>query len=172
MSHFPSPHNSLRVKITGPLIGASGAIAGVMGAFLIKYWKTKMRFFYWIGFFFRGTFEAPAFVMLPLWLLMEIFNAKVVDSINSQSGGGVAHWAHVWGFALGAGVALAMIYFKVEERYIHPKIEAKIEAQEGPVDAVITAVQKKNTGMIDEAYALLSDEAKKNPTRKDVKYKI
>jgi len=158
--HYPN--------FTGPLIGASGAIAGVMGAFLIKYWKTKMRFFYWIGFFFRGTFEAPAFVMLPLWLLMEIFNAKVVDSINTQGGGGVAHWAHVWGFVLGAGVALAMIYFKVEEKYIHPKIEAKIEAQEGPVDVVITAVQKKNASMIDEAYDLLLEKAKNNPTRKDV----
>jgi membrane associated rhomboid family serine protease len=157
--HYPN--------FTGPLIGASGAIAGVMGAFLVKYWKTKMRFFYWIAFFFRGTFEAPAFVMLPLWLLLEIFNAKVVDSINAQ-GGGVAHWAHVWGFVLGAGVALAMMYFKIEEKYIHPKIEAKIEAEEGPIDVVITAVQKKNTGMIDEAYALLLDEAKKNPTRKDV----
>jgi len=158
--HYPN--------FTGPLIGASGAIAGVMGAFLVKYWKTKMRFFYWIAFFFRGTFEAPAFVMLPLWLLLEIFNAKVVDSISSQGGGGVAHWAHVWGFVLGVSVALAMMYFKIEERYIHPKIEAKIEAQEGPVDVVITAVQKKNTGMIDEAYALLLDEAKNNPTRKDV----
>ena len=158
--HYPN--------FSGPLIGASGAIAGVMGAFLIKYWKTKMRFFYWIGFFFRGTFEAPAFVMLPLWLLMEIFNAKVVDSINTQGGGGVAHWAHVWGFVLGAGVALAMMHFKIEEKYIHPKIEAKIEAQEGPTDVVITAVQRKNTGMIDEAYALLLEEARKNPTRKDV----
>ncbi len=158
--HYPN--------FAGPLIGASGAIAGVMGAFLIKYWKTKMRFFYWIGFFFRGTFEAPAFVMLPLWLLMEVFNAKVVDSINTQGGGGVAHWAHVWGFVLGAGVALAMMHFKIEEKYIHPKIEAKIEAQEGPIDVVITAVQRKNTGMIDEAYALLLEEAKKNPTRKDV----
>jgi membrane associated rhomboid family serine protease len=158
--HYPN--------FTGPLIGASGAIAGVMGAFLVKYWKTKMRFFYWIGFFFRGTFEAPAFVMLPLWLLLEFFNAKVVDSINSQGGSGVAHWAHVWGFVFGVGVALAMIYFKVEEKYLHPKIEAKIEAAEGPVDVVITAVQKKNTGMIDEAYALLLDEVKKSPMRKDV----
>jgi len=158
--HYPN--------FAGPLIGASGAIAGVMGAFLIKYWKTKMRFFYWIGFFFRGTFEAPAFVMLPLWVLLEIFNAKIIDSISPQGGGGVAHWAHVWGFVLGAGVALAMMYFKIEEKYIHPKIEAKIQTGEGAVDVVIAAIQKRNMGRIDEAYDLLIEEARKNPMRKDV----
>jgi len=158
--HYPS--------FTGPLIGASGAIAGVMGAFLIKYWKTKMRFFYWIGFLFRGTFEAPAFVMLPLWVLLEIFNAKVIDSISPQGGGGVAHWAHVWGFVFGVAVTLGMMYFKIEEKYIHPKIEAKIQAGEGAVDVVITAIQKRNMGRIDEAYDLLLEEVRKNPMRKDV----
>ncbi len=160
-SHYPN--------FTGPLIGASGAISGVMGAFLINFWKTKMRFFYWIGFFFRGTFEAPAFVMLPLWVLLEFFNASVVDSINAQGGGGgVAHWVHVWGFAFGVLVALGMKHLKIEEKYIHPKIEAKLESQEGGVDVVITALQKKNMGRSDEAFGLLLEEAHKNPLRKDV----
>jgi hypothetical protein len=106
--------------------------------------------------------------MLPLWVLLEIFNAKVVDSISPQGGGGVAHWAHVWGFIFGVAVVLGMMYFKIEEKYIHPKIEAKIQAGEGAVDVVITAIHKKNMGRIDEAYELLLEEARKNPTRKDV----
>jgi membrane associated rhomboid family serine protease len=161
-SHYP--------HFTGPLIGASGAIAGVMGAFLINFYKTKINFFYWIGFFFRGTFEAPAFIMLPLWVLLEFFNASVVDSIQAEGsgGGGVAHWAHVWGFVFGVLVAVGMKYLKIEEKYIHPKIEAKIQSGEGAVDVVITAMHKKNMGRIDEAYYLLLEEAKKNPMRKDV----
>lgn len=160
--HYPN--------FAGPLIGASGAIAGVMGAFLINFYKTKINFFYWIVFFFRGTFEAPAFVMLPLWVLLEFFNASVIDSINAQSsgGGGVAHWAHVWGFVFGVLVALGMKRLKIEEKYIHPKIEAKIQNGEGAVDVVVTAMHKKNVGRIDEAYDILLEEAKKNPMRKDV----
>jgi len=161
-SHYPS--------FTGPLIGASGAIAGVMGAFLINFYKTKINFFYWIGFFFRGTFEAPAFVMLPLWLLLEFFNANVIDSIQAEGSGGsgVAHWAHVWGFVFGVLVAVGLKYLKIEEKYIHPKIEAKIQSEEGTVDVVITAMHKKNMGRIDEAFDILLEEARKNPMRKDV----
>jgi len=153
--HYPN--------FSGPLIGASGAIAGIMGAFLIKYWKTRIRFFYWIGIIFRGTFEAPAYMMLPLWLGLEIFNAKVVDSLSAQ-GGGVAHWAHVWGFVLGVAVAVGMMVFRVEEKYIHPKIGAKIQTGDKALGNFIKAVQKKNMGRIDEAYSLLLEEAKRNPS--------
>ena len=161
-SHYPN--------FAGPLIGASGAIAGVMGAFLINFFKTKINFFYWIGFFFRGTFEAPAFVMLPLWVFLEFFNASVVDSIQAEGsgGGGVAHWAHVWGFVFGVLVALGLKHLKIVEKYIHPKIDAKIQNGEGAVDVVITAIHKKNMGRIDEAYDILLEEARNNPMRKDV----
>ncbi len=152
---------------TGPLVGASGAIAGVMGAFLIKYWNIKISFFYFIFPIFRGTFQAPAWLMLPLWVLFELFNAKLVDSINPQ-GGGVAHWAHVWGFILGMGVAAAMTFFKIEDKYIHPKIEARLRAGDEEFDLVAHAIRLKNLGKLNDAYALLLDKAKEDPSRADV----
>jgi len=158
--HYPN--------FSGPLIGASGAIAGVMGAFLIKYWKIRINFFYFIFPFFRGTFQAPAWLMLPLWLGLEIFNAGIMDSISTQGGGGVAHWAHVWGFVLGMAVAFGMSTFKIEEKYIHPKIETKIQDEDAGFDIVNQAIRMKNLGMVNEAYILLLDEARHNPTRREV----
>ena len=158
--HYPN--------FTGPLIGASGAIAGVMGAFLIKYWKTKINFFYWIFFFFRGTFEAPAWLMLPLWLLLEVFNAKMIDAVNPDGGGGVAHWAHVWGFVFGVVIAVGIKALKVEEKYVHPKIEAKIKVDDKGLGVVVDALQKKNAGKAEEAYVMLLEEARRSPTCQNV----
>jgi membrane associated rhomboid family serine protease len=53
------------------MVGASGAIASLMGAFLIRLTTTRIRFLFWV-LVFRGTFVAPAYVMLPLWLLQQL----------------------------------------------------------------------------------------------------
>ena len=98
----------------GPLIGASGAIAGAMGAFLVRFARTKIKFFYWLGFFF-GTFSAPAWLMLPLWFVNELLTASLLDAIN-PGGGGVAYWAHVGGFGFGITAALAIRFSGIEER--------------------------------------------------------
>jgi membrane associated rhomboid family serine protease len=152
---------------TGPLIGASGAIAGLMGAFLIRYWKTKIKFFYIFFLLIRGTFKAPAWLMLPIWLALEIFNVNAIDSANAQ-GGGVAHWAHIWGFIFGVVVAFGMKYFKIEEKYVHPKIEAQVHFVDEGYKAFEEATQKINEGKSEEAYGLLLDAARKNPMNRDV----
>jgi membrane associated rhomboid family serine protease len=116
-----------------PLVGASGAIAGLMGAFLILFWNTKIKFLYWLFFFMVGTFEAPAWLMLPLWFVKELFFANAMDSLApGEGGGGVAFWAHVWGFIFGVVITVAIVYFRVEERFIHKKIEDKITLVENP----------------------------------------
>jgi membrane associated rhomboid family serine protease len=150
----------------GPLIGASGAVAGLMGAFLIRYWRTKIKFFFFF-FFIHGTFKAPAWVMLPIWLALEIFSANAIDSVNAE-GGGVAHWAHIWGFILGVVVAVGMKRLKIEEKHVHPKIEAQVHFVDEGYKAFEEATQKKNEGKSDEAFALLLIAARKNPMDKDV----
>jgi len=158
--HYPN--------LTGPLIGASGAIAGVMGAFLIRYWKTKIRFFYFFFIFIPVTFKAPAWLMLPLWLLLEYFNANIMDAVNPEGGSGVAHWVHVSGFVFGVIAALGMKASKIEEKYIHPKIEAQIRYGDEKFQVLEEALEKKRLGMLDEAHALLLDAARKNPTNQEV----
>lgn len=90
-----------------PLVGASGAVAGVLGAFLLLRGRTRIRFAVILGFV--GTFTAPAWVMLPLWFLFELFDALAGDV--AAAGASVAYWAHVWGFVF--GVAFAMVVQRV-----------------------------------------------------------
>ena len=76
-----------------PVVGASGAVAGAMGAFPVRHARARIRFFY---FYWRwGFFNAPAYLMLPLWLAGELMDALLVPVQH----GGVASWAHVGGFA-------------------------------------------------------------------------
>lgn len=152
--------------LDGPLIGASGAIAGVMGAFLIRYWHTKIKFFYWIFFFMVGTFEAPAWLMLPLWFIKELFFAQKMDTVAPGQGGGpVAFWAHVWGFAFGVIVAYAISHFKVEERFIHSTIESKITLVDNT--AVESAAKIAESGDSTSAIDALVEELGSRPDNTD-----
>lgn len=153
-----------------PLVGSSGAVAGLMGAFLIRYWKVKIRFF-WLFYFLwkRRTLDLPARVMLPLWLVLNIFNANLIDHFfPGMAVGGTAHWVHVWGFLFGVVVAAGMKRFKIEEKYVDPKIEAQVHFVDEGYKAFEEATQKRNEGNADEAYALLLVAARKNPMDKDV----
>ncbi len=81
---------------TVPLVGASGAISGVMGMYVAAYGKKPIRFFYWIGFYFNYI-KLPALVMLPVWVGKEVF-----DFIFSDTN--VAYSAHAGGLVAGAAL--------------------------------------------------------------------
>jgi membrane associated rhomboid family serine protease len=104
---FYSPANLGLVRV-----GASGAIAGIMGLSAACFARTKVRVWYFI-FVMRvnaGTAEIGAPVFLGLWVTWEILQGLFWTSMESTLGLGssVAHWAHVGGFALGLGGALAL----------------------------------------------------------------
>jgi len=80
-----------------PMVGASGAIAGVMGAYLVKFPKSRVVMLFWFFFFF--TFDLPAWFMLIYWFALQFFGG--VGSIAEVSQGGTAFFAHVGGFVAG-----------------------------------------------------------------------
>jgi len=82
---------------TVPMVGASGAIGGVMGAYIVLYPRVHVHMLIFLGFFVT-TFAVPAVFMLAYWLLIQLVSG--VMSLGGQ-GGGVAFWAHVGGFVAG-----------------------------------------------------------------------
>jgi membrane associated rhomboid family serine protease len=91
-----------------PVIGASGAIAGVMGLFAVLYGRRKVRFFYWLGFYF-DFIALPALALLPYWLGWEILQFFMNRDVP------VAYEAHAGGLAAGALLALAARRRKPDE---------------------------------------------------------
>ena len=90
-----APHSTL------PTIGASGAIAGVMGAYFVLYPRSRvLTLIPWI---FLQIVELPAIVLLGFWFVMQLFSAGTIAMTASSGGGGVAFAAHVAGFIVGMG---------------------------------------------------------------------
>jgi membrane associated rhomboid family serine protease len=148
-----------------PMIGASGAVSAIMGAFLVRYWHTRIRFFYLLGLVVRGTFDAPAWVMLPMWFAQQVFFGLLTDATGAS--GGVAHWAHVGGFAFGVGAAVAMKRFRVEERYLRSAIETRVQHTVLDNAEVERALQSHVRGSTDEALAILADAVEREPSNCD-----
>jgi membrane associated rhomboid family serine protease len=93
-----------------PNLGASGAIAGVLGAYLLMFPRARVNLFVWplsvlLAIFTRSPYlRLPAWLLLGLWFAMQVWLG--VEGLASMAEGGVAFWAHVGGFV--AGVVLAL----------------------------------------------------------------
>ena len=90
-----------------PMVGASGAIAGVLGAYLVWYPWARVRTLIFLGFFFTIA-EIPAPFFLLLWFVVQFFSGTLALAAASSAAGGVAFFAHVGGFLAGACLALFM----------------------------------------------------------------
>jgi rhomboid family protein len=93
-----------------PMVGASGAIGGVMGAYIVLYPKVKVQLLVFIM-----VIRVPAIAMLGYWIVVQIIGG--ISSL-SATGGGVAFWAHIGGFV---GGAILVLFFKDDELLVkHP----------------------------------------------------
>lgn len=90
-----------------PTVGASGAIAAVLGAYLVLYPHSRVQTIIPLGFFIRITL-LPASIVLGLWFVLQLFSGFL--SLGGPDVGGVAFWAHIGGFV--AGVVLARLLAK------------------------------------------------------------
>ena len=91
-----------------PMVGASGAISGVMGAYLVLYPRVRVFTIIPLGFYITNI-AVPAWVMLVYWAVLQFFGG--LGSLGAE-GGGVAFWAHVGGFV--AGVVLIKIFARTD----------------------------------------------------------
>jgi membrane associated rhomboid family serine protease len=141
-------------------LGASGAVAALMGAFLVRFPKTKIEMLWLFGFGFRSyRFHARAYWLLPLWLLMEVFSGTLFGGAS-----GVAHWAHVGGFVFGAVAAVGLSYSGLEH-VANQAIEAKVTWTAEP--AIVQATEKMDEGKLDEAIAILQARPASSPASVD-----
>lgn len=111
-------HTLLYNWVCMPLIGASGAISAVLGAYIVLYPGTRVR----VGFpffrFFMLPLTLPAYFVLGLWFVIQVFNGTAA---LSSSSGGVAFWAHIGGFIFGLIFAFVYTMFRgAPETTIYP----------------------------------------------------
>lgn len=146
--HLAMPHS------TSALIGASGAVAGAMGAFLVLYATSKIRFVALVAV--RPVmFSAPAYVMLPLWVGVEMLFGLVLQ------GSSTAHWAHVGGFLFGVAAAGALRVAGVDRKLDDAVEKAAVLGDDPRVDAALLMIGK---GDAKQAQAMLEGLAKEKPS--------
>ncbi len=99
--YFISPHAAV------PIVGASGAIAAVLGAYLMLFPGHTVKTLVPILFFFT-VIDLPAFVMLGYWFFVQLFNGYAAVAVTAATSGGVAYFAHIGGFAYGWIVSIGL----------------------------------------------------------------
>jgi membrane associated rhomboid family serine protease len=129
-----------------PVMGASGAVAALMGAFLVRFPKMKIHMAWLIGFKLR-RFKAEVYWLLPLWLLMEVGYGTLFGN-----GSGISHWAHVGGFVFGAVAAVALKYSGLEKK-ASEQIDVKLNPE--GIQEIAEAADCLQRGQLDQAVALV-----------------
>ena len=90
-----------------PMLGASGAIAGVMGAYFVLYPHSRVLTAIFLVFVF-DLVEIPALFFLGIWFLLQLVNGLGSLGVSNAAGGGTAFWAHIGGFVVGIAVGAVL----------------------------------------------------------------
>jgi membrane associated rhomboid family serine protease len=151
-------HGMVNAGSMMPTIGASGAIAGLMGAFLVRFPTTKIEMG-WLLFYRFYRFKVQAYWLLPLWLLQEVFYGSMVGKAS-----GVAHWAHVGGFVFGALIAIGVRKSGLEQM-AEEGIQDKISWVSHPM--LVTAGEQMESGKLDDAVTSLRKVLAEKPDSMD-----
>lgn len=105
-------HTAFNLGSNIPTIGASGAVAGVLGGYLLLFPGARVLTLVPIGFVF--LLELPAYLILVYWFVIQIFSGAISLGLNRGEVGGVAWWAHVGGFVIG----LVLVKLFVQKRRV------------------------------------------------------
>ncbi|MFC0679165.1 rhomboid family intramembrane serine protease [Lysobacter korlensis] len=140
-------------------LGASGAVAALMGAFCVVWGRQPVRFFYWFGVIFDYV-RAPAIWLLPAWLGWEILNLVA----NADADAGVAFDAHAGGIVSGALVGAALVASR--------QVRSDFIADPPSTDGIDTRWERAQSHLgrmqLEQAESLLSELAADQPQRLDV----
>jgi membrane associated rhomboid family serine protease len=90
-----------------PMVGASGAIAGVMGAYFVLYPHSRVLTAVFLIIFF-DIIEIPAIFFLGIWFLMQLLSGVGSLGASNAAGGGIAFWAHIGGFVVGGMIGAVL----------------------------------------------------------------
>ena len=96
-----------------PMVGASGAIGGIMGAYAFLYPRAHVHTFIFLGFY-ATTVAIPAIFMLGYWFLLQLIGG--IPSVGAGTGG-IAFWAHIGGFLVGIGLIKTFTNNKLLEQH-------------------------------------------------------
>jgi membrane associated rhomboid family serine protease len=105
-----------------PTVGASGAISGMMGAYLFLFPRAKILFWVFPLSFWTGLIKIPSFIAITAWFLLQLYMTFWYKGEADL----VAYWAHIGGFVFGAGVTFMLRLFKLVSpgNYLPPSAEA------------------------------------------------
>ncbi|NUR52891.1 MAG: rhomboid family intramembrane serine protease [Acidobacteria bacterium] len=104
---------------TVPMVGASGAIAGVMGAYFVLYPQSRVLTAVFVLIFF-DIVEIPAIFFLGVWFLLQLLSGVGSLGVSNAAGGGTAFFAHIGGFVVGVATGL---YLRARDRRWEPRID-------------------------------------------------
>jgi membrane associated rhomboid family serine protease len=104
-----------------PMVGASGAIAGVLGAYLVWFPWARVKTLVFLGIFFTIA-ELPALIFLALWFVVQFFSGTLALATVQANAGGVAFFAHIGGFLAGAVLAFLLR----SSGRVHPRVRNSI----------------------------------------------